>query len=361
MSLKLLTPGPISTTVSVKEAMLDDVGTRDSDYATIVQNVNDRLLTIADANNENYASVLLQGSGTYCVESVFSSCIGGNDKLLILSNGSYGYRMKEIAQQIGINHEYIAFSSIHKLPINEIEQLLTPDITHVGFVHHETTAGVMNNLEALVEIVSKYKKTIIVDAISSFGAYPMSLDNLKIDYVIASSNKCLHGVPGIGIIFAKKETLEKCKGISRSYSLDLYEQYITMEEINSFRFTSPTHVVLALQQALIELEAEGVEQRFLKYKELQSIIANFMTELGFELLVSREEQSPYITTFLIPKNIDFQHFYKKIKEQGFLLYSGKIPEYHAFRIGNIGDLSRSDIQRLQCSIESYIKEFSNGY
>lgn len=361
MSLKLLTPGPISTTASVKEAMFDDVGTRDSEYATIIQNVNEKLLTIADANNENYAAVLLQGSGTYCVESVFSSCIGKNDKLLIIGNGSYGYRMKEIAQQVGINYEYIEFSSVHELPISEIEPLLIPDITHVGFVHHETTAGVMNNLEAIVEMLNKYKKTIIVDAISSFGAYPMSLDNLKIDYVITSSNKCLHGVPGVGIIFAKKETLEKCKGISRSYSLDLYEQYIAMKETNSFRFTSPTHVVLALQQALIELAAEGVEQRFLKYKELQSMIANFMSELGFELLVSKGEQSPYITTFLIPQNFNFQHFYKKIKEQGFLLYSGKLPKYQAFRIGNIGDLSRSDIKRLQCSIESYIKEFSNGY
>lgn len=354
----LLTPGPITTSNSVKEAMLNDLGTRDSDYNEIVQSIRMDLLNLAQANDQ-YTVILLQGSGTYGVESVLTSTVLPQDKILILENGAYGKRMQEICEKANIPYGIESFSMIETLPIHKLENLISDkQYTHVAFIHCETTAGVMNDLEAIMMLIKKYNKIAIVDAMSSFGSLPISLTDLGIDYLITSSNKCLHGVPGISIIFALKKQLELCQGICKSLSLDLYEQYQFMEQHDGgFRFTSPTHVLLALQVAIQELLAiGGISTRHAQYVKLQQKIQNFMVANGFQTLVKKEQQSPIITTYLIPEFFDFADFYNYMKNHGFLLYSGKLPNYNAFRIGNIGNISEADIDRLLCIITSYQKE-----
>lgn len=354
----LLTPGPLSTSKRVKEAMLYDLGTRDSDFNELVSDIRKKLLTLANANDNIYSAVLLQGSGTYGVESVLTSAVGKKDKLLILENGAYGKRMAEICVKGGIAYKLLSFTMIESLPLDEIEEAISQnDITHVAFIHCETTAGVLNDIHAISALIHKYHKISIVDAMSSFASLPINLDDLNIDFLITSSNKCLHGVPGIAIIFAKKTALDNCKGNCKSLSLDLYEQYVFMENSNAFRFTSPTHVLMALREAIDELiEFGGIIKRHQHYEKLRLMINQVMKEVGFQTLVAPSMQAPIITTYLIPKGFNFQAFYDELKNEGYLLYSGKLPQYDAFRIGNIGDITIEEIEKLLCLIKNYRKD-----
>lgn len=357
----LLTPGPLSTSHNVKQAMLHDVGTRDQEYQRIVENLRATLLKLAHAKNETYACILLQGSGTYGVESVLTSTITQQQKVLILSNGSYGERMEQICQKAHIPYRIASYSMIHALPINEIEkEIAQKDITHVAYIHCETTAGVLNDIHAIQQLLHKHHKISIVDAMSSFASMDISMDDLAIDYLITSSNKCLHGVPGIAIVIANKEHLNTCKNICPSLSLDLYEQFEYMEQQHSsFRFTSPTHVLLALCEAIKELQQKGgIPARQQRYQHVQKELHKALKAHGFQTLVNPREQSYVITTFLIPKGFNFSLFYAYFKEYGFLLYRGKLPNIDAFRIGNIGEIEDYNIQKFIKVLGQYMERLS---
>lgn len=352
----LLTPGPLTTSVSVKQTMLNDLGTRDGEYQTITKNLRKKLLQLAHAQEDTYTCVFMQGSGTFGVESVLTSAIKPNEKVLIIANGAYGERMKQICEKANVPHTYISYSMLEQLDLTTIEPFIADKtITHVAYVHCETTAGILNDIKGIQTLIHKYNKISIVDAMSSFASVPISMDEYDIDYLITSANKCLHGVPGLAIVFAKKQTLATCMDICPSLSLDLYAQYDYMEKQNSsFRFTSPTHVLLALNKAVDELcEYGGILARHNRYVKVQKAFYECMTQHGFKTLVDQRIQCPVITTYLIPDGFNFQAFYDFMKANGILLYAGKLPAYEAFRIGNIGEISDADIAKFKSLVTAY--------
>lgn len=348
----LLTPGPLTTTDTVKQAMMTDWCTWDEDYNVhIVQEIRRQLVSLATAHADDYTSILLQGSGTYCVEAVIGSTIKPGDKLLILSNGAYGDRMGNIAEYYHLNYDMLAFDETEQVSVSYVDDYLAhnADITHVAIVHCETTTGILNPLKEVAHLVKMYGKRLIVDAMSSFGGIPLDMYDLGIDFLISSANKCIQGVPGFGFILARRSELMRCKGVARSLSLDIYDQWETMEKGHGkWRFTSPTHVVRAFKQALEELEAEGgVQARHARYCRNHDVLVSGMRGLGFRTLLPDEVQSPVITSFLYPdQGFDFKAFYDKLKERGFVIYPGKISQADTFRIGNIGDVHPEDFNRL---------------
>ncbi|MGL4913385.1 MAG: 2-aminoethylphosphonate--pyruvate transaminase [Romboutsia sp.] len=354
----LLTPGPLSTSKRVRAALLKDWCTWDNEYNNMVCDVRRRLVKLANCNEEKYTSVLMQGSGSFSVESVIGSTIGDDEKLLILVNGEYGKRIATMATTLKVKNVVFTYNEKETIKPSDLEDMLkeNDDITHVAFVHCETTTGILNPLQELCEITKKYSKTLIVDAMSSFGGVKINVEELGIDYLISSSNKCIQGVPGFGFIIANKEHIETTKGLAKSVSLNLYDQYSTMENNNGkWRFTSPTHVVHAFYEALKELEEEGgVEKRFERYNTMQKTLVARMREIGFEDYLDEENQSPIITTFRYPtKEFSFKGFYEFLKIKGFVIYPGKLSDEDTFRIGNIGDLDVCDIERLTNAVEEY--------
>ncbi|MCC0635034.1 2-aminoethylphosphonate--pyruvate transaminase [Clostridioides sp. ES-S-0001-02] len=356
----LLTPGPLSTTKSVRASMLKDWCTWDVEYNDLVQDVRRRLVSLATKNTEKYTSVLMQGSGTFSVEATIGSTIPKNGKLLVIANGAYGKRMKDICSYLNIEYVDCTFSDVEAVDLNRVENLLkeNKDITHISMVHCETTTGRLNPIQDIGKIAKKYNKVYIVDAMSSFGGIKIDVEDFNIDFLVSSSNKCIQGVPGFGFIIANREELAKCKGIAKSLSLDVYAQWETMDNNNGkWRFTSPTHVVRAFYQALLELEEEGsVEKRYARYKENQFTISSRLKSLGFDTLVNDDAQSPVITTFLYPKNakFEFMEFYTYLKENGFVIYPGKLTDVDTFRIGSIGEVYPKDMDRLAEVIEKFI-------
>jgi len=348
----LLTPGPLSTSKSVRNALLRDWCTWDADYnEDIVQNIRRRLTALASASKpEDYTVTLMQGSGSFSVEAVLGTAVPQNGKLLIITNGAYGDRMIRMAKALKIN--YIEYSVVETEAPNPetVSKLLTenPDVTHTALVHCETTTGILNPLAEIAGVVKKHGKIFILDAMSSFGGIPFDAADYGVDFLISSSNKCIQGVPGFAFVIAKKEELIKCQGNARSLCLDLYDQWKEMDKSGKWRYTSPTHTVRAFYQALDDLEAEGgVPARYNRYKENQRLLVEGMSVQGFKALLPANLQSPIITSFLYPRpDFDFGAFYKSVKERGFVLYPGKISQADTFRIGNIGEVYPSDIKRL---------------
>lgn len=358
---KLLTPGPLTTTASVKNEMLFDHCTWDDDYKKITQEIRAKLLKLARVSAGDYTVVLMQGSGTFGVESVLTSVIGKEDKLLIVSNGAYGERMGDIAAHASIPH-LIYRQDYDKIPDPSVIEMLlaeNPDITHVSMVHSETTSGILNDIAAAAGVVKKAGKTFIVDAMSSFGGVDIPVAELGIDFLISSANKCIQGVPGFSFIIANREKLMESEGKARSLSLDLYDQWETMEKDGKWRFTSPTHVVLAFAKALEEMEEEGgTAARNRRYTENNRLLIRRMEEMGIRPYIGGQYQGPIITTFYYPENhsFSFSEMYEYIKERGYAIYPGKVTEAETFRIGNIGEIYEEDINRLCDILADFLQE-----
>ncbi|MGL4707662.1 MAG: 2-aminoethylphosphonate--pyruvate transaminase [Aeromonas veronii] len=357
----LLTPGPLSTTATVRAAMLQDSCTWDADYNQgVVEPIRRELVRLATGPEyeSDYSSVLLQGSGSYVVESVLGSAIGVDECLLIINNGAYGARMGEMARCLGLRHHELDCGETTRPEPAAIEAMLArhPEITHLAMVHCETTTGMLNPLEEVAELCQRRGIRLIVDAMSSFGGIPIDMGRRGIEFLISSANKCIQGVPGFGFVIARRAALAACAGRARSVSLDLHAQWQTMEQQGGkWRFTSPTHTVLAFAQALRELDEEGgIAARHQRYSENQRTLVAGMAALGFAPLLPEQWQSPIITAFYSPAHPDyrFADFYQRLKAQGFVIYPGKVSQADCFRIGNIGDVTPERVRDLLAAMAS---------
>ncbi|MBL0524924.1 2-aminoethylphosphonate--pyruvate transaminase [Aeromonas dhakensis] len=357
----LLTPGPLSTTATVRAAMLQDSCTWDADYNQgVVEPIRRELVRLATGPEYegDYSAVLLQGSGSYVVESVLGSAIGVDECLLIINNGAYGARMGEMARCLGLRHHELDCGETSRPEPAAIEAMLArhPEITHLAMVHCETTTGMLNPLDEVAALCQHRGIRLIVDAMSSFGGIPIDMGRLGIEFLISSANKCIQGVPGFGFVIARRAALIACAGRARSVSLDLHAQWQTMEQQGGkWRFTSPTHTVLAFAQALRELDEEGgIAARHQRYSENQRTLVAGMAELGFAPLLPEEWQSPIITAFYSPAHPDyrFADFYQRLKGQGFVIYPGKVSQADCFRIGNIGDVTPERVRDLLTAMAS---------
>lgn len=357
----LFTPGPLTTSRSVKEAMLLDLGSRDRVFIEMVRGIRGRLLALGGAAEPEYTAVLMQGSGTFGVESVLGSVVPRDGTLLVLSNGVYGERIAQIARVLQIDVEVIAGDERRAIDPDAAADALARDakITHVAAVHCETSTGLLNPIETLGARVREAGRSLIVDAMSSFGAVPLSLPGAFIDYMISSANKCIEGVPGFSLILARRAALEGASGNARSLSLDLAAQARGLDGYGQFRFTPPTHALLAFNQALDELESEGgVEGRAARYSENCGVLTRAMEAMGFRPYLEEALRSYIITSFHCPPRprFSFDDFYNRLSVRGFVIYPGKVSRADCFRIGTIGRIFPADVEALAAAIAEVLAE-----
>ena len=358
----LFTPGPLTTSASVKAAMLHDAGSWHFEFNDIVKRIRERLLDVAGVSREaGWETVLLQGSGTFGVEAVFLTCVPPRGKVLVLANGADGEHMAQMLAHASISFETVRWAEDCPVDAATVDAALAgdPDITHVAVVHCETTTGILNPIDEVGSIVKRRGKVFIVDAMSSFGGIPIDLEACRIDFLVSSSNKCIEGVPGFCFVICRREALLACEGFARSLSLDLLAQLNGFEKNGQFRFTPPTHALLAFDRALSELEAEGgVRGRNARYCANHAALIAGMAGLGFEPFLRPDVQSCIITAFAYPSadTFEFSRFYRELSDRGFIIYPGKLTEVDTFRVGNIGRLFAQDIQQLVLAIGAVCKE-----
>ncbi|MEM8744894.1 MAG: 2-aminoethylphosphonate--pyruvate transaminase [Pseudomonadota bacterium] len=356
----LLTPGPLTTSPTVKEAMLHDYGSRDTHFIAVNARMRERLVEIVDGGDD-YVCVPLQGSGTFVVEAMLGCFVGPDDKILILVNGAYGKRMSRICEVYRRDVVVLEWAEDQPVDPRTLDRALAEDegITHVAVVHCETTSGILNPVEEVAQIVQQHGRKLLIDAMSAFGAISLSAREVPFDAVVASSNKCLEGAPGMGFCIARKDALTATEGNSPSLSLDLHDQWQAMEGDGQWRFTPPTHCILAFDQALTEFDEEGgVAGRGGRYRDNCKILVEGMRDLGFKTLLPDELQAPIIVTFHMaadPK-FDFQDFYDRLRVRGFVIYPGKLTVADSFRIGCIGRLGADEMHAALAVIRSTLSE-----
>ncbi|MGK9230078.1 2-aminoethylphosphonate--pyruvate transaminase [Inquilinus limosus] len=356
----LLTPGPLTTRIETRRAMLRDWGSRDRAFIALTAELRQRLLAVANGE-ASHVAVPLQGSGTFIVEAAIATLVPQAGKLLVLANGAYGERMIAIANRLGRAVEALRWPEDRPVEPEQVERALAADpaITHVALVHCETTSGLLNPFKAVAAVVAAQGRALILDAMSSFGALPIDLATTPAAAVLASSNKCLEGVPGIGFALVERQAIAAAKGNSPSVSLDLHDQWRGFEGNGQWRFTPPVQVAAALVEALHLLEAEGgPAARLRRYQDNFDTLAAGMRNLGFRLFLDPAVQAPIIATFhpLDDPRFAFDRFYEALAARGFLIYPGKLTRADSFRIGCIGALDRDDFQALLVVIEDALSE-----
>lgn len=357
----LLTPGPLTTSRTVKLAMLADWGSRDVEFRKIVSNIRKRILQLANCDGR-YECVIMQGSGTFAIEAALGSlCPDKRRKTLVIANGAYGDRAAQILERIGRPFLKIDKGDSTVPTVEEVVTMLDADksISHVWMIHCETTSGIVNPIEEIGQVVKSHDKVFMVDAMSSFGALPLHMVEQNIDVMVSSSNKCLEGVPGFSYVVVKRDLLEASAGACHSVVLDLFDQWRGLENNGQFRFTPPTHVLAAFDQALKEHEQQGgVEGRGSRYGRNAKALVAGMTEMGFSPLLQEGLAGPIIQTFLTPRdpNFHFEQFYEALRVRGFTIYPGKLTKRPSFRIGTIGQIDERVIAAALQAIRDVVSE-----
>lgn len=360
----LLNPGPATTTAFVKEGLLaPDICPREAEFGEVMSEVliGTKRVAAPKSVEDQYQSILLGGSGTGAVEAVISSVVSANGKLLVLENGAYGARIAEIAHAFQVPTEVFKTTWGDVLDLGEVEKFLetnTGKYTHLAFIHHETTSGVLNNLDALIGLAKKHNLTTIVDAMSSYAGIEIDLEKTPVDYLISSSNKCIQAMAGIGIVIANKAKLEETKDYpKRNYYFNLYNNYQSQMKKGQFLFTPPVQILYSLKAALTEFfEKGGVKARAKHYADLYEQMHAGMLELGFKALVEKEHHSKILTAFIEPEdsNYHFDKMHDFLYEKGITIYPGKGAKEASFRISNIGDLTSEDISLYLAEMKNYL-------
>ncbi|MFQ3229895.1 2-aminoethylphosphonate--pyruvate transaminase [Reinekea sp.] len=358
----LLTPGPINTSMSVKQEMLHDWGSWDDDFKVLTKIVCDQLVRFVD-DQDAFVCIPMQGSGTFAVEATLGTLIDPNSNSLVLINGAYGQRMTKILDYMGRRYVTLDKGDYEPPRGEEVAGILeqNPDIDQVLVVHCETSSGILNPLAEIAEVVERKGRRLIIDSMSAFGAVELNCKTARFDAVISSANKCFEGVPGFGFVLVRKTMLDECKGNAHSLSLDLYDQWQYLEKTGQWRFTPPTHIVAAFNQALKEHKEEGgIAGRFARYSRNQQRLVTGMRAIGFKTLLADQWLSPIIVTFFSPNhaNFNFQRFYDLLKAHNFIIYPGKLTQAESFRVGCIGQLFDEQIDGLLEAMSAVLKEMN---
>jgi 2-aminoethylphosphonate-pyruvate transaminase len=345
----LLTPGPLTTTLRTKLAMLRDWGSWDSDFNAVTAQVRASLLKIIHAD-QSHVVVPLQGSGTFSVEAAVATIVPRDGHVLVMDNGAYCKRAARLATLMGRQCTVMPFDEAAQVSPAALDEKLAADksITHVILIHCETGAGVLNPLPEVAAVCAKHGKGLIVDAMSSFAALPIDAREVKFDALIAASGKCLEGVPGMGFVFIRKAILDGCSGRSQSLAMDLHDQHAYMEKTGQWRFTPPTHVVVALAEAIRQFEEEGGQPaRLARYTKNYQTLIHGMSRLGFMPFLDPAIQAPIIVTFHAPGDAryEFKAFYAAARARGFVLYPGKLTQVETFRVGCIGAIGSDEMEQ----------------
>ena len=345
----LLTPGPLTTSLRTKLAMLRDWGSWDADFIAMTASVRKSLLDIVHGQ-DSHVVVPLQGSGTFSVEAAVATVVPRAGHVLVLDNGAYCKRAAKLSGLMGRRTTVLPFDDSQAVSPQALDAALQADvsISHVLMIHCETGAGVLNPLQAVADVCVRHGKGLIVDAMSSFGALPIDARSTCFDALIAASGKCLEGVPGMGFVFVRKSIMASCEGNSQSLAMDLFDQHAYLEKTGQWRFTPPTHVLVALHEAIAQFVEEGGQSaRLMRYQTNCDALLRGMAALGFVPFLPADIQAPIIVTFHAPADpaYEFKRFYDAAKRHGFILYPGKLTQLETFRVGCIGAIGTVEIEQ----------------
>tara|TARA_B100001245_G_C22877419_1_gene421868 strand:- start:610 stop:1716 length:1107 start_codon:yes stop_codon:yes gene_type:complete len=352
----LLNPGPATTSKRVKEAMIvEDICPRETEFGDLMHQICDGILEIGNGLSTHEVGLFV-ASGTGAMEATLVSAIGDNDKVLIITNGAYGFRMKSICENYGLEFDTAFGFGDYPEPAKVRKALQGGKFTHLVIIHHETSTGMMNPLEEIAGVCQELGVKLIVDAMSSYGAYPIDLQKTHIDYIFSSSNKCIHGMAGLSFVVFHKDRIAELKQNQRAFYFDLYSQWHNLQQKNQLRFTPPVQICYAFMEAIKETLEEGVKARWQRYQANWQVLYDGFKALGFHFYLPDEYQSKILLALDLNSkpDLDFNDLHDFLYKNQITIYPGVIPESNTFRVAIIGDLQLEDIRYVMRKVTEYL-------
>ncbi len=345
----LLNPGPVTLSSRVRKALLNpDLCHREPEFSVLQDNIRNKLLDIYNLPRDEWATVLLTGSGTSAVEAMITSLVPDNGRLLVIENGIYGERMTNIAAIHRISHQHLHQDWGSEIDLEALERELTKkSITHLAVVHHETTTGRLNQISGIGELCGKHGVELLLDGVSSFGAEDLSFLEWNITACAATANKCLHGVPGTSFVIVRRKALNDQTVTARSLYLDL-NRYLHQQDKGGTPFTQSVQCFYALDEALDELNDNGGrKQRQQDYLSRMQIVRNGFVALGIQPLLASSDCSCVLHAYNLPAGCSYQQLHDALKAKGYVIYAGQGDLSRTiFRISAMGDINEDDMTRL---------------
>lgn len=342
----LLNPGPVTLTARVRDALgAADLCHREAEFFDLQDDIRQRLLAVYDLDGQQWAPVLISGSGTAAVESMMASLPGIDARLLLIENGVYGERLTKIAAIHGIDHDTMALEWGARIDPDALRaRMQEAGCSHVAVVHHETTTGRLNDLSAISAVCAEHGAQLLVDAVSSFGAEEIVFDDC-VAAVAATANKCLHGAPGAAFVITRRSALAQAQ--SRALYLDL-AGYAAKQDARGTPFTPGVPAFHALAAALAEhAENGGWRARRARYRELAGQVADGLAALGIEAALAADQSSCVLRSYRLPSGLSYETLHDRLKTAGFVIYAGQGSLARSiFRISTMGAIEQSDIARL---------------
>jgi len=343
----LLNPGPVTLTPRVRQAMLrPDLCHREPEFSELQSGIRSDLLKVYGLDTTEWTAVLLTGSGTAAVEAMLTSLVPDNGRLLIADNGVYGERMAKMAAIHAIEHAVVTSGWGEPVDTNAVaKQLQSGSYSHLAMVHHETTTGRLNDLDAIADLAHRHEVGFLIDGVSSFGAETIEFDRWPVAACAATANKCLHGVPGISFVICRRQTL--ARGTARNVYLDL-QTYEEQQRGGGTPFTQSVQCCYALAEALTEFFDEGgLTSRRETYRRRMALVREGLQALGIEPLLPEGANSCVLNAFRLPAGTEYAELHDHLKEAGFIIYAGQGELASSiFRIAVMGAIGDSDLERL---------------
>jgi len=355
----LLNPGPVSLSDAVRRAAVSaDLCHREPEFFNLQSRVRERLLDVYDCAAADWAAVLLGGSGTTALEAMLTSVPARGARLLVVENGVYGERISRIAEIHGISFEALQHEWTDAIDFSRVEQVLADGaFTHLAAVHHETTTGRLNDVGRLAGLCEAHAVSLLLDTVSSFGAEAIPFESPALAACAVTANKCLHGIPGLCFVVARRDALAGAVEPPRTLYLHL-PLWLAQQDRQSTPFTPPVNALLALDKALEELAGQGGwRARHARYNRLARGVRRALAGQGVETLLPPGESSCVLTSYRTPEGMSYERIHEALKQWGFVIYAGQgslVAEL--FRISTMGDITDYDMERLLAAIESVFQQ-----
>jgi len=346
----LLNPGPVTLSERVRRSLLQpDLCHRESEFFDLQDEARSRLLAVYGLDPAQWTAVLMTGSGTAAVESMMASLVPEGGRVLVVENGVYGERIAQMCAQYRIPHERLTGSWMEAPSLKAVEARLDAaggaPFTHLAVIHHETTTGRLNDLNGLAGLCRRRDLQLLVDGVSSFGAEELDFGEGQLAAVAATANKCLHGVPGVSFVMARRTAL--ASAASRTYYLDL-GRLAKLQDQRNTPFTPAVHAYYALVEALREFQEQGGRPaRYRHYSALAEQVREGLGAHGIQAVMPPEESSVVLRAYRLPTGLSYTQLHDQLKTAGFVIYAGQGDlSKTLFRISTMGHVTRVDIDRL---------------
>jgi 2-aminoethylphosphonate-pyruvate transaminase len=320
----LLNPGPAVVGDRVHRAVAGpDLCHREPEYAAIYTSIRRKLLRLAEVG-EDWGLALLAGSGTSAMEAMVLGAVRPGRKLLVCRNGIYGQRLETIARRHGLEVVLVDASELEPIDPRTVADALAADaaIDAVAVVHHETTTGLLNPVREIAAAAKARGVLVLVDAISSFGAEDLTVSGSGIDFLACTSNKCLHGLPGVAFVLLSPLAQARVAVVPpRSLYLDM-GAYLQAQARGSVPFTPAIPAVYGLDAALDELFDQGPAERRACYQARMEYLDREFSRLGLELRVALAHRSRCVRSLPLPQGVTYEALHDALKAEGYIIYGG---------------------------------------